>query len=206
MKKKILGLALAAMGLMLVACSSQDKTSEVIKTVEVTGTTEATEPSKPVESSDAALPQEEIYRGMDMSIPWLDSDKAGVLEATGFDMTPPADAANVAYSFMPSTGMAQMNYVMDNAMWIYRMKPAEALEDISEVYCDWDYEGETLVAGMMAMEYSYATAPQGDFIDNMSCTRVINWYDAVNKVTHSLAVLGTDLNGMDIAVFAEQLL
>ena len=33
---------------------------------------------------------------------------------------------------------------------------------------------------MMAMEYSYATAPQGDFIDNMSCTRVINWYDAVN--------------------------
>ncbi len=139
------------------------------------------------------------------SNPWVDSDRGEVFRATGFDLGAPAEACNVAYSYMPDTGMAQMNYTMENAMWIYRMQPSDALTDISDIHCDWNYAGETRVAGMDAIEYSYASEFKGDNIVLMECVRVIAWYDAQNKVTYSLSVLGPDLNGMDIAVYAEDL-
>ncbi len=103
-------------------------------------------------------------------------------------------------------GTKQMNFTMENAMWVYRVQTTEALEDISGIYCEWDYTGETKVAGMDAMEYSYASETESDYIDDMECTRVINWYDKQNKLTYSLSVMGTDLNGMDTAVYAENLL
>lgn len=196
MKKIVIGLMLVATTFMLVACGSKDKSEEVNKVkAEIIPIDEA----KSVDETG----DDEIYVGMDMSVPWVDSDKAGVLEATGFDIVAPAGATNVAYSYMPSTGMAQMNCTMDNAMWVYRAKHADALEDISEIVCDWLYVGECKVAGMDAMEYSYASEPEGDFIDDMECVRVLNWYDSQNKVTYSLAVLGNDLNGMDTAAYAE---
>lgn len=191
MKKKLVGLILAAMVFMLAACASQDIGADVS--------------AQEVEGIAIDAPEDEIYEGMGMSNPWVDSDKAGVLEATGFDIAAPAEATNVAYSYMPSTGMAQLNYTMENAMWVYRMQPADALEDISGIYCEWNYTGETKIAGMDAMEYGYASDPEGGFIDDMEYTRVINWYDAQNKVTYSLSVIGTDLNGMDTAVYAENL-
>lgn len=197
MKKKLAGLIIAAMGLTLVACSSKENQAEASQIV-----------LPEVESIEADSKEEEIYIEMGTGFvnPWIDSDKEGVLEATGFDLVAPEGAANVAYSYMPSTGMAQMNYTMENAMWVYRMQPTDALEDISGIYCEWNYIEETKVAGMDAMEYSDVSEQEGDYIDNMSCTRVLNWYDAHNRVTHSLSVLGTDLNGMDTVVYAENLL
>lgn len=184
MKKKFIGFLFGAMVLLLAACAPQDKAAD---------------------PAEVSTQETETYQGMGMANPWVDSDQAGVLAATGFDLTAPAGAANVAYSYMPSTGMAQLNYTMNNAMWVYRMQPTEALEDISGIYCDWNDTWETKVAGMDAMEYSYISEPQSDSVDSMDCTRVVNWFDAQNKVTHSLTVIGTDLNGMDTAVYAENL-
>lgn len=203
MKKKLVGLLLGATGIMLVACTPQGKNA---------GTPEASIEQVEIipidESEDAIIAtdasEDEIYEGAGMSNPWVDSDKAGVLEATGFNLVAPADAANVAYSYMPSTGMAQMNYTTGNAMMVYRAQPTEGLEDISGVYCEWDFVEETKIAGMDAMEYNYASEQEGDFIDDMEFTRVINWYDAQNKVTYSLSAIG-QLNGMDTAVYAEEL-
>lgn len=194
MKVKLVGYILGVMAFMLVACASQEKTIEDIE-VEVQ------------ETEDVAISagEAEIYEGMEWLYPWVDSDKTGVYEATGFDLVAPPEAVNVAYSYMPSTGMAQLNYTMENAMWIYRMKSTEALEDISGIYCEWNYTGETKVAGMEAMEYSFVSEPEDDFIDGMACTRVLNWYDSHNKVTYSLVVSGIDLNGMDTIVYAENL-
>ena len=150
--------------------------------------------------------KEEIYENTWIANPWVDSNRAEVLEATGFDMVAPEGSVNVIYSYMPSEGMAQMNYNFDNVMWVYRIKPTETLEDISGIYLEWNYTGETKVAGMDAMEYSYVSGEQeGDYIDNLDCTRVVNWFDAKNKVTYSLSVMGGDLNGMDTNVFAEDL-
>ena len=205
MKKILVGLVLGIMGCMLVACASKNKETEasapVVESIPVDNSTDIPED----ESTVIDTSEDEIYVGMDWSTPWVDSDKQGVLDATGFDLVPPTDAVNIAYSYMPSTGMAQLNFNMENAMWIYRMQPTDALTDISDVYCEWDYTGETKVAGMDAMEYSYASEPEGDFIDDLDCTRVINWYDAQKKVTYSLVVMGKDLNGMDTAVYAENL-
>lgn len=191
MKKKLLGLVLVTTCLMLTACTSQDGEAEA-------GNPEA-------ESSIADASETEIYEDMELSNPWVDADKAEVFEATGFELIAPAEATNVAYSYMPSTGMVQMNYDMENAMWVYRMQPSDAMEDISGIYYEWDYTGETKVAGLDAMEYGYASEPEGDYIDDMECCRVINWYDGKNKVTYSLSVMGKDLNGMDTVAYAEKL-
>ena len=198
MKIRLVGFIMVTMAFMLVACGSKESDIQTVE-VDIQKVEDIENSAKEVEDSA----EEEIYESMYMENPWVDSDKAGVLEATGFDLVPPAEAANVAYSYMPSTGMAQLNFVMENAMWVYRIQPTAALEDISGVYCEWDYTGETKVAGMDAMEYSYASVPEGDFIDDMDCIRVINWYDSQN--THSLVVMGKDLNGMDTVVYAENL-
>lgn len=141
----------------------------------------------------------QTYIGLGMANPWVDSDRAGVSDATGFYFEAPYDAANIAYSYMPSTGMAQMNYTMENAMWVLRMMHSDALEDISGVHCEWDVIFDTAVAGMEAVEYSFTNKPESDGI------RVIIWYDALNNTTCSLSVMGPDLSGMDTAVYAEEL-
>lgn len=203
MKKLFIGFLLGAMVLTMAACGLQGNAVDTTETgLQEILTTEANTQGSGHTVPDAS--EEEIYHGM--GNPWVDSDKEGVLEATGFDLAAPAGATNVAYSYMPSTGMAQLNYTMDSAMWVYRVQPTDALEDISGIYCAWDYTEKTKVAGMDAMEYSYASEPAGEVIDSMDCTRVINWFDAQNKVTHSLCVIGTDLNGMDTIVYAEKLI
>ena len=199
MKKRLVTFIIATMGLTLLACGSNDKKDEATKVTEA----ENTEPTIIV-VDDA--PEEEIYESAWMVNPWVDSDRAGVLEATGFDMEAPEGSVNVIYSYMPSEGMAQMNYIFENVMWIYRIKPAETLEDISGMHFEWNYTGETKISGMDAMEYSYVSGEQeGDYIDDLDCIRVINWFDAKNKVTYSLVVMGGNLNGMDTNVFAEDL-
>lgn len=205
MKKKLIGLVIGSIGFMLVACASQDKEVVYIDLGDSTAQqgVSAIESNEP--EGETSAEDNEIYEGLDWSTPWVDSDKEGVFDATGFDMAAPADAVNVVYSYLPSTGLAQMNFTMEDAMWIYRIQRTDALMDISDVYCEWDYEGETKVAGMDAMEYSYASEPDGDSIDNVDCTRVINWYDVQNSVTHSLVIMGKDLNGMDTVVYAENL-
>ncbi len=194
MKKKLLGLTLGAMGLVLVACTPQKNDVK-----------EAESGGNDIEVIELETADDEVYEGMNTINPWVDSDKEGVLEATGFNFVAPAEAANVAYSYMPSTGMAQMNYTQDYSMWVYRAQKTDVLEDISGMYYDWNLIEETKVAGMDAVEYSYSLGGTDGFIDTEEATRVINWYDAENKVTYSLSVIGNDLNGLDTAVYAENL-
>ncbi len=186
---------IGTMGFALVACGKEEKTTETTEVV-----------VEETESANVETSEEEIYEGFNMSNPWVDSDQAGVLSATGFDMVPPAEATNIYYSYMPSTGMAQLNYNMSNAMWVYRMMSSDVFEDISGVYCEWDFTEETQVAGMEAVEYGYASETEGESIDGMNCTRVLNWYDAQNKIVYSLCINGTDLDGLDTVVYAESLL
>lgn len=82
MKKKLVGLLIGAMGFMLVACTAQDKETEVPAV-----------DNQEIESTTTDASEDEIYESTAMSNPWVDSDKAGVLAATGFDMVAPAEAA-----------------------------------------------------------------------------------------------------------------
>lgn len=183
MKKIVFELILCVMVLTFAACASREKGDE---------------------AAQLEAP-EETQQAIGMANPWVNSDRDGVRDATGLDLAAPDKALNVAYSYMPSTGMAQMSFTLGDARWVYRMEPTNALADISGIYCEWNSVEETKIAGMDAIEYRYASVQEGDSLDNMASTSVINWFDARNSVTHSLSVVGTDLNGMDTSVYAEKL-
>ncbi len=136
----------------------------------------------------------------ELANPWTESDEQGVAEATGFDMTPPDGAENVAYSYLADENLAQMSYELDDAQWVYRMQPADALTDISGLHLDWTGD-EGTVSGREALYYGQCDLNDETKDDIM----LVNWYDAVTGVTYSLSATRSDLDGMDIQVYAEEL-
>lgn len=133
--------------------------------------------------------------------PWTESDREGVLEATGFDMAAPEGATELSYSYMSESGLAQMRYELDDADWVYRMQMTDALTDISGLSVDWMSEEAGEVAGREAMYYSYG-ALNDETVDDV---QMVNWYDAVTGVCYSLSATREELNGMDIQAYAENL-
>ncbi len=137
--------------------------------------------------------------------PWTQSDMQGVLEATGFEMTPPEGAADVAYSYMAEGKLAQMTYTLDGADWVYRIQQADKLTDISGMYYEWKTEKGD-VAGREAVFQAWSDAqPDSQTVDDVNAVQVVYWYDAVTGVAYSLSASGKDLNGMDIKVYAENI-
>lgn len=132
---------------------------------------------------------------------WKESDKQGVAETTGFEMTAPDGATEVSYSYVSESKLAQMRYVLDGAKWSYRIQSADELTDISELEIKWMDKSEGNVAGKDAVYYAYTELNN----EKVNDVQLVNWYDAVSGVTYSLSVFGTDLNGMDIQAYAENL-
>lgn len=164
---------------------------------------ESTAETSVQESTEAAAEEteesEETEDAIGMPNPWTDSDKEGVLAATGFEMNPPEGATDVHYYYMAEDKLAQMDYSLDDKIWVYRMQAADEFTDISGMYYDWADVADDKVLGMDAKSYSYVG---GEYEDDV---QVINWYDAVPGVMYSLSAMGTDLDGMDIQVYAEQI-
>lgn len=137
---------------------------------------------------------------------WTESNEQGVLEATGYSIKAPGDAIEVNYSFCADEKMAQVNYQKDGINWTYRIKASSEAEDISGMNYEWNVSEEGTVSGKKAIYMGYSDAKEGsDFIDDVKYIQVVNWYDALTGVSYSLSASGTDLNGMDIQVYAEQI-
>lgn len=139
--------------------------------------------------------------GMGLTNPWTESDKQGVAEATGFELTAPEGASEVAYSYMQEGGMAQLRFVMDETKWTYRAQMTNELTDISGMAYEWTGEEEGSVANRNAVYFVYC-APEDGTEDDV---QVVNWYDAVVGATYSLSAVSSDLDGMDIQAVAEML-
>ena len=137
--------------------------------------------------------------------PWTESDEQGVADATGFEMTAPEEATEVSYSYMKEAGLAQLSYVQDEQKWTYRMQATDELTDISGMSYKWTNEEEGTVAGMEAVYYAYVELEADDLADSLQAVQVVNWYDAVAGVTHSLSVSAKELDGLDIQAYAENL-
>ena len=138
--------------------------------------------------------------------PWTDADEEGVLAATGFDLVAPEGATDVHYSFMDEDKLAQMTYSMDNISWVYRVKAANELEDISGMNYEWVVTEEGTVSGREAIYMAYSDASEDtEYLDSVQYVQVVNWYDVVPGVTYSLSASGNAVNGMDIQVLAEQI-
>ncbi len=132
-----------------------------------------------------------------------ESDRQGVLETTGFDIAAPEGATDVLYSYTDGGTLAQISYSLDDATWIYRMQMTDKLTDVSGLSYDWSLTEEGTVSGREAMYYVYSDGDLNkDLFDDV---QMVNWYDAVTGVSYSLAVTRSDLNGMDLQVYAEDL-
>lgn len=191
MKKRtvVIAVVMTAAVLALSGCGASGK-----ETAAETKSEEATE--KAEESSS-----EEAIGGM--ANPWTESDKEGVLEATGFEIDAPEGATDVTYSYMKEDKLAQLTYKLDEMDWTYRMQPTDKLTDISGMYYDWDEDAtlEDKVAGLQAVYYVCA-APEDSDEDSV---QMVNWYDAVTGTSYSLSAIGKRLDGMDIQAYAESI-
>lgn len=203
MKKGFVTLLIGASVLMLVACKREsgtavtDEIPEALKTpiMEAIPEEMAEEIAKDTDLSDA----------LGLGNPWVETDKEGVLEATGFPVDAPAEASNIVYSYMNIEPMiAQVSYDLDGASWVYRMQMANELTDISGMNYEWISQNVGEVSGREAMYYGYSDMSEdADTIDGINCVQVVDWYDVVPGVVYSLSASGQDLNGMDIQVYAE---
>ena len=199
--KKLTWLALGvAMVLAFSACGKKEEpVSEPVKE-------EVAAPAKEEEkeAEEPAKEEDKKTENAGMANPWTESDKQGVLDATGFEMTAPEGATDVAYSYMKDSKMAQMTYKLDGADWTYRIQPANELTDISGMNYEWTSKDDGKVKGLEAKYLTYSDAKEGqDTIDGANGVQVVNWYDPAAGVTYSLSATGNDLNGMDIQVYAE---
>ena len=213
MKTKMVSLLTAAAigAALMTGCSTASEPSpDAAKenTEEDAGASEAAETeasdaetSDAEKSDDAASDASETAGAEELANPWTESDEQGVAEATGFVMTAPEGASEVVYSYMREDGLAQMSYTLEGAQWNYRMEMADELTDISGMSYQWDSELDGEVSGLPAKYYGYAESAE----ENARMVQVVNWYDAVPGIAYSLSAAGTDLNGMDIQVFAESL-
>ncbi|MCR4963622.1 MAG: hypothetical protein K6B40_07075 [Firmicutes bacterium] len=158
-------------------------------------------------ATDAGETDGETDAGIDnIANPWTESDQQGVLEATGFSLTAPEGAANIRYSYLAKSQLAQMRYLRNGAEWVYRIQSTDKLTDISGMEFEWLSQEEGAVAGKEAMYYAWSDRePDSQYVDGASGVQVVNWYDAVSGVTYSLSAAGNDLNGMDMQVFAEEI-
>lgn len=186
-KRKALVLSIISVGMLaLSGCGSSSKEA----------TTEAQ-----TEETTTKAEETTAEETVGMANPWTDSDKEGVLEATGFEMDAPEGATDVAYSYMQESGLAQMIYKLDDISWTYRIQLADKLTDISGMYYDWGNEngdkGE--VSGREALYYGYL-APEDSDEDS---AQLVNWYDVVTGTTYSLSAVAKDLNGIDMQAYAE---
>lgn len=136
--------------------------------------------------------------------PWTESNEDGVFEATGHSIKAPENATEVRYSYCADDKMAQVTYIQDGIDWTYRIKESSDLEDISGMYYEWAVSDEGTVSGRKAVYMGYSEAGEdSEYIDNLYCVQVVNWYDAGSS--YSLSACGYNLNGIDIQVYAEQI-
>ena len=200
MKKKIVMAALLAAMTMstLTGCGQNaDETTQTEATDSAEDSADSSDSADSTDSSDSA----EDSDSTQAANPWTESDREGVATATGFDLEAPDGATDVAYSYMEEDGLAQMSYTEDDIEWTYRMQFADELTDISGIEMDWMDVSDGTVSDRTAKYYSYCTLND----DSVEDVQMVNWYDIVPGVTYSLSATATDLNGLDIQVYAENL-
>lgn len=201
MKKKICALTLAAaIAITMVGCGSASAGSTKAESA-ISEKEASTSTSGKVVNIDSRKEESiSISELEEIANPWTESDRQGVLEATGFDMAAPDGATDVSYSYMAEGAMAQMSYELDGNSWLYRMQQTDALTDISGMYSGWTSEEEGTVSGMIANYRRYAVDAE-----DQNDVQLVIWFDPLTAVSYSLCASGKDLDGMDIQAYAESI-
>lgn len=197
-KKNILIIMAAALSLsMMTGCGSTSGSTQE------TSSEAAAEAEAETDAAEESAAEEDIDSSEEVGVanPWTESDKEGVVEATGIEIEAPENATEVVYSYMEETGLAQVQYKLDDADWVYRAQMTDEFTDISGMYYDWESEDDCEISGRKAVYYGFGGLDEPD----KENVQMVNWYDVVPGIMYSLSVSGRDLNGMDLSVYAENL-
>ena len=110
--------------------------------------------------------------------PLHDSDRLGVLEATGFALDAPEGAEEAAWFwFNTEPKIAELRFKADGHNFTYRASGENAFTDISGMYYTWEENTEASLAYLKA-EISWNEGKEG----------IMLWYDMVPGVMYSLSV------------------
>lgn len=110
--------------------------------------------------------------------PLHESDRAGVLEATGFALDAPEDAEDVSYFWISGDPViAEVRFTQDGHQFTYRAAGENEFKDISGMYYEWESSTEA------ALDYLKAT-----LFWNENKEGIILWYDMAPGVMYSLSV------------------
>ncbi|MBR3494363.1 MAG: hypothetical protein IKH38_02955 [Clostridia bacterium] len=133
--------------------------------------------------------------------PWVDLTAEELLAESGLSFGVPEGAKNVIYRYLPSQGLAEMQFTIDGDEFCARILPV-ALEEgqlmnISGMYFAWEYE-EPVTVGRCPGTIGQAQTGSEDWVE------LCQWYDLVPGLMYSLSVSTTDLDGLDLTAVAEQ--
>ena len=201
MKKKLLVYMLAgvmATSMALVGCGSKDN-----KTAPEGQTSSAAQETtdKPAQETETAPSDTEAVDGGSANAinPWVESSAEEIQDVLGIMIAEPEGAEDIMYLLNESLKLEEMRFTLDGSEYTARVQDDGATEinDISGYYYEWkNIDDKATVSGLPA-EIKMAT-------DGDTQIEVINWVDPVVGLSYSLSTTGKDLDGLDIAVIAEQ--
>ena len=142
------------------------------------------------------------YQPVFIPNPWEEMTAEQLKEASGLSFQAPEGAENVLYRFLRSEGLAEMDFTLFGDVFCARVQPAELeagqLVDISGMYFDWESEESIRVGNCDGTICQAHNGSEG-------WVELCMWFDAEQKLMHSLSVYTADPDGLDLAALAEQI-
>ena len=129
--------------------------------------------------------------------PWTPTTAQGLMDALGLQLGLPDGATNVAWQMMESEQMGQVTFTWQGEDYTARIAPADAFEDISGLYYQWETGDECEVGRCKGV--ARRAHDGGNTVD------LCLWYDDPTGLMYSVSVIGADLDGFDIAAVARKL-
>lgn len=133
--------------------------------------------------------------------PWEDMNEEALLQASGVSLGVPEGAENVAYRWLDSEGLAEMQFTLDGDAYCARVKSAalEAgqLEDISGMSYAWENVEEITIGGHCHGTIGQAQSGDDAFVE------LCQWYDLAPGLMYSLSIITPELDGLDLTAVAE---
>lgn len=141
------------------------------------------------------------YEAVSMENPWKDMTAEELMEASGLSFGVPEGAENVIYRYLPSEGLAEMQFTIGNDEFCARIRSAALkageLMNISGIYFYWDNEKPVRI-GHCDGTVGQAQTGSEDWVE------LCLWYDLAPGLMYSLSVYTTDVDGLDLKAVAEQ--
>ncbi|MBR5962001.1 MAG: hypothetical protein IKZ98_13540 [Clostridia bacterium] len=134
--------------------------------------------------------------------PWEDMTAEQLQKKIGIMFHAPEDAQNLVYHWNAGSELAEMKFTWKNGEYAFRSKPValdmDGMEDISGLQIEWENAEPTNVAGFQAA----LVQAKSEAKDIVEC---VMWYDNTTGIMHSLSVTAPDVDGLDLAAVAENI-